>query len=133
MELKWLNQWLHTHATTAESSNKTKDRVYHEDQGSTASAGHCAHEEHRRRVFNGSLVFVFAGWMALFDGAARGPEAGAAVRGVRVLRLRGKFSLVRENQKRQRMWPLLVGLDSATWSFSKRYFRARERPFLSLT
>ena len=130
MELKWLNEWFHTHGTTEDSSNKTKDSVYDEDQGSTASAWHCVHEEHHRRVFNGSLVLVFACWMVVFDGAGRGPEAGAAVRGVPV---RGKLSLVRENQKRQRMWPLLVGLDSTMWSFSKQNFRARERPLLSFT
>ena len=109
MEPKWLNEWLHTHSATEDSRNKTKHRVYNQDQGSTASAGHCVHDEHRRRVFNGSLVF--AGWMALFDGAGRGPERPEPRSEVRGVRVRRKLSLVREYQKRQRMRHLLVGLN----------------------
>ena len=82
------NGWLHTHATTADSSNKTKHRVYHEDQGWTASAGY--------RVCSSIMSsphpwtrWVSACWMAVFGGAARGPEPRGGVR------VRGIFGLVR--------------------------------------
>ena len=53
MELKWLNESLHTHGATDDSSSKTtKHRVYHEDEGLTAIAGDCVYEEHRRRFFS---------------------------------------------------------------------------------